>query len=149
MFQNVPQTPVVITKVSVTEGATGVKSAQSATSKAAKASDTVTTASGLKYIVIKKGNGVKPKAGQEIQVNYTGKFLDGKVFDSSIPRGQPFSFKVGAGQVIKGWDEGLLLMSKGEKRILIIPPQLGYGEAGTGPIPPNSTLIFEVELVDF
>ncbi len=118
--------------------------------KAAKsASDTITTASGLKYVVVKKGNGVKPKAGQTIKVHYTGKFLDGKVFDSSIPRGEPFSFAVGTGQVIKGWDEGLLLMSKGEKCVLIVPPKLGYGEGGAGPIPPNSTLVFEVELLDF
>ena len=123
--------------------------ASMAARKAARASDTVTTKSGLKYIVLKKGNGVKPKAGTSIKVNYTGKFTDGKVFDSSIPRGEPFQFTVGAGQVIKGWDEALLMMSKGEKRTLIIPPSLGYGPAGMGPIPPNATLIFEVELVDF
>jgi FKBP-type peptidyl-prolyl cis-trans isomerase len=114
-----------------------------------KAPDTVKTSSGLKYIVNKKGAGPTPKAGQTVKVHYTGKFLDGKVFDSSIPRGEPFSFPVGMGNVIKGWDEAILAMSKGEKRILIIPPQLAYGEGGMGPIPPNATLIFEVELVDF
>ncbi len=117
--------------------------------KAAKTSDTITTASGLKYVVTKQGNGVKPKAGTTVTVNYTGKFLDGKVFDSSIPRGQPFQFAVGAGQVIKGWDEAFLLMSKGEKCTLIIPPGLGYGPGGMGPIPPNATLVFDVELIDF
>jgi peptidylprolyl isomerase len=120
-----------------------------ATQKSIKASDTVTTSSGLKYIVLKKGNGPTPKAGQIVKVHYTGKFLDGKIFDSSIPRGEPLAFPVGKGHVIKGWDEAILMMSKAEKRILIIPPQLAYGEGGMGPIPPNSTLIFEVELVDF
>jgi FKBP-type peptidyl-prolyl cis-trans isomerase len=114
-----------------------------------KASDTVKTSTGLKYIVLKKGSGQTPKAGQIVKAHYTGKFLDGKVFDSSIPRGEPIAFPVGKGHVIKGWDEAILTMSKGEKRILIIPPQLAYGPDGMGPIPPNATLIFEVELVDF
>jgi peptidyl-prolyl cis-trans isomerase B (cyclophilin B) len=172
MFQNVPITPVEITKALVVEATPAAKdtaanakkgvapskvtSSSQVTGKdtvakkaAVKATDTVTTASGLKYIVIKKGNGVKPKSGAAIKVHYTGKFLDGKVFDSSVQRNEPFSFAVGTGQVIKGWDEGLLLMSKGEKCVFIIPPQLGYGAGGTGPIPPNSTLIFEVELIDF
>lgn len=117
--------------------------------KPEKASDTVTTSSGLKYIVLTKGTGPTPKAGQIVKAHYTGKFLDGKVFDSSIPRGEPIAFPVGKGHVIKGWDEAILTMSKGEKRILVIPPQLAYGADGMGPIPPNSTLIFEVELVDF
>ena len=162
MYQNVPTTPVEITKVSVVEAAAGAtaKPAASATEpaakgsvapakKEAKTSDTITTASGLKYTIVKKGNGVMPKAGQTIKVHYTGKFLDGKIFDSSVQRNEPFSFAVGTGQVIKGWDEGLLLMSKGEKCVFIIPPQLGYGAGGAGPIPPNSTLVFEVELIDF
>jgi peptidyl-prolyl cis-trans isomerase B (cyclophilin B) len=148
MFQNVPITPVEITRASVVEALPAAKDTV-AKKAAVKATDTVTTASGLKYIVIKKGNGVKPKAGSTIKVHYTGKFLDGKVFDSSVQRNEPFSFAVGTGQVIKGWDEGLLLMSKGEKCVFIIPPQLGYGAGGAGPIPPNSTLIFEVELIDF
>ncbi len=117
--------------------------------KSAHSKDTITTASGLKYIVIKEGNGVRPTAGTKVKVNYTGKFLDGRVFDSSIPRGEPFEFTVGAGQVIKGWDEAFLLMSKGEKCTLIIPPDLAYGPGGMGPIPPNATLIFDVELIDF
>lgn len=158
-YQDVPVTPIEITKATLVDASPAVKTdavvaakkeaAAPASPAKSKASDTVTTPSGLKYIVIKKGSGVKPKAGQNIKVHYTGKLLDGTVFDSSIPRGEPFAFAVGTGQVIKGWDEGLLMMSKGEKRVLIIPPPLGYGAGGAGPIPPNSTLIFEVELIDF
>jgi peptidylprolyl isomerase len=121
-----------------------------AAKKKAKASDTVTTASGLKYIIVTKGNGATPKAGQSIKVQYTGKLLDGSVFDSSVKRGEPFEFAVGTGMVIKGWDEALLTMSKGEKRTLIIPPALGYGPNGYPPvIPPNATLVFDVELISF
>jgi|WetSurMetagenome_2_1015567.scaffolds.fasta_scaffold00025_35 FKBP-type peptidyl-prolyl cis-trans isomerase len=116
---------------------------------AAKGTDTVTTPSGLKYVITKAGNGVKPKAGQMVKVHYTGKLPDGRVFDSSIPRGEPFEFPVGMGRVIKGWDEAVLMMSKGEKRTIIVPPNLGYGPEGMGPIPPNATMIFDVELVDF
>jgi peptidylprolyl isomerase len=137
--------------VSEPQATLAVQPPQEAAAKqtAGKASDTVKTPSGLKYIVLKKGAGPTPKAGQTVKAHYTGKFLDGKVFDSSIPRGEPIAFPVGKGQVIKGWDEAILTMSKGEKRVLIIPPQLAYGPDGMGPIPPNSTLIFEVELVDF
>lgn len=109
----------------------------------------VTTASGLQYMVVKEGEGEKPKPGTVIKAHYTGKLVDGKVFDSSVTRGQPISFPVGKGRVIPGWDEALSDMKKGEKRVLIIPPQLAYGSRGIGPIPPNSTLIFDVELVDF
>jgi FKBP-type peptidyl-prolyl cis-trans isomerase len=116
---------------------------------AAKGPDTVTTPTGLKYIVTKTGNGAKPAIGQLVKVHYTGKLEDGRVFDSSIPRGEPFEFPVGMGRVVKGWDEGILMMSKGEKRTLIVPPSLGYGMEGMGPIPPNTTMIFDVELVDF
>ncbi len=109
----------------------------------------VTTASGLMYVVIKEGEGSKPKPGTIVSAHYTGTLLDGKKFDSSIDRGKPFQFPVGKGRVIKGWDEAFIDMKKGEKRTLIIPSQLGYGERGGGPIPPNATLIFDVELVDF
>ena|SRR3989338_1462576 len=86
-------------------------------------------------------------AGNRVVVHYTGKFTDGKVFDSSVTRGEPFQFVLGAGQVIKGWDEGIAGMRVGGKRILTIPPSLGYGTNDYGPIPGNSTLIFEVELL--
>lgn len=110
------------------------------------------TASGLQYQIINPGSGAQPKPGQKVTVHYTG-WLDnngelGKKFDSSVDRGMPFSFIVGVGQVIRGWDEGLLLMSVGEKRRLIIPANLGYGARGAGAvIPPNATLIFDVELI--
>jgi peptidylprolyl isomerase len=110
----------------------------------------VKTASGMQYLVVKGGEGGKPAAGTTIQAHYTGKLVNGQVFDSSVQRGQPFSFPVGTGRVIKGWDEALADMQKGEKRVLILPPDLAYGSRGAGGvIPPNATLIFEVELVGF
>lgn len=113
-----------------------------------KAEKTIVTRSGLKYIQIKAGNGARPKKGQTVFVHYTGTLTNGKKFDSSRDRGQPFSFILGEGQVIKGWDEALSLMKVGDRRKLIIPPQLGYGAAGAGGvIPPNATLIFDVELL--
>ena len=108
------------------------------------------TESGLRMIIHKNGNGQRPSAGQTLQVHYSGMFDDGTKFDSSVDKGRPFSFQLGQGRVIKGWDQAFALMSKGEKRTLIIPSELGYGTAGRGGrIPPNSTLIFEVELIDF
>lgn len=107
------------------------------------------TESGLRMIIHKEGNGEKPRAGQTVSVHYTGLLETGKKFDSSHDRGRPFKFPLGQGRVIKGWDEAIALMSKGEKRTLVIPPELGYGSQDKGRIPPNSTLIFEVELVDF
>jgi FKBP-type peptidyl-prolyl cis-trans isomerase FkpA len=108
----------------------------------------VTTESGLKYSDVVVGNGREAALGDTATVHYTGWLTDGKKFDSSVDRKEPFSFRVGAGQVIKGWDEGVTGMKVGGKRKLTIPPQLGYGARGAGGvIPPNATLIFDVELL--
>jgi peptidylprolyl isomerase len=109
----------------------------------------VTTASGLKYVDHKVGDGTEAKEGSKVTVHYTGTLENGKKFDSSVDRGKPFGpITLGKGMVIKGWDEGLQGMKVGGKRKLIIPPNLGYGERGAGDaIPPNATLIFEVELL--
>ena len=109
----------------------------------------VTTASGLKYEDTKVGTGAEAKAGQTAVVHYTGWLTNGTKFDSSKDRGQPFSFPLGGGRVIKGWDEGVQGMKVGGVRKLTIPPNLGYGAQGAGGvIPPNATLVFEVELLD-
>lgn len=103
------------------------------------------TESGLQYLVVKEGNGKKPGPNDVVTVHYTGRLIDGTVFDSSVERGEPATFAVG--QVIPGWVEGLQLMSEGSAYRLFIPSELAYGEHGTGPIQPNSTLIFDVQLL--
>jgi len=103
----------------------------------------------LKIEVIKEGEGEVAEAGNLVEVHYTGTFENGDKFDSSVDRGEPFEFKLGAGMVIQGWDLGVAGMKVGEKRKLTIPYQLGYGEHGYGPIPPKATLIFDVELLNF
>jgi FKBP-type peptidyl-prolyl cis-trans isomerase len=109
--------------------------------------EVVSMDSGLEYIDVKVGEGAEANAGQMVSVHYTGWLVDGTKFDSSVDRGQPFEFPLGAGSVIKGWDEGVAGMKIGGVRKLIIPSDMGYGSEGAGPIPPNSTLIFEVELL--
>ncbi len=97
---------------------------------------------------VRAGEGIAAQAGDRLTVHYVGTLPDGRVFDSSRDRGAPFTFTLGAGEVIRGWDEGLIGLQQGGVRMLVIPPEYGYGSNGVGPIPPNATLIFEVELVD-
>ena len=108
-----------------------------------------TTASGLTYIITRQGTGQQLKAGDVVQVHYTGLLTNGTKFDSSLDRGEPIAFPLGQGRVIKGWDEGIALLRVGDQATLIIPPQLGYGArgAGGGAIPPDATLVFIVEVV--
>lgn len=107
----------------------------------------VQTKSGLRYIDLSDGTGPEPKPGQTVTINYTGRFEDGREFDNSYKRHEPLKFQIGKGQVIDGWDEGILTMKVGAKRKLIVPPTLAYGAKGDGrQIPPNATLIFEIEL---
>jgi len=107
-----------------------------------------TTASGLKYVVITQGEGPAVEAGKVVTVHYSGFLLDGTMFDSSVERDEPIQFVVGQGQVIPGWDEGMLLLKKGDKARFVIPPKLGYGEMVLEKIPVNSTLIFDTEVID-
>ena len=109
----------------------------------------ITTPSGLKYVDEEVGSGKSPLSGQGVVVHYTGTLEDGTKFDSSVDRNKPFSFTIGVGRVIQGWDEGVMTMKVGGKRRLIIPSDLGYGAQGAGGvIPPNATLIFDVELLE-
>lgn len=109
--------------------------------------DPATTSSGLQYIDVEAGAGAEAAAGHTVDVHYTGWLTDGRKFDSSRDRGEPFSFRLGGGQVIQGWDEGVAGMRVGGRRRLIIPAGLGYGSRGAGPIPPGATLLFNVELL--
>ena len=111
-------------------------------------SGVITTESGLQYQVVTEGKGAKPTADDKVKVHYTGKFLDGRVFDSSIPRKEPLSFTIGKGQMIKGFEIGVKLMQKGEKAVIVIPSALAYGARQRGEIPPYSPLVFELELVE-
>lgn len=119
-------------------------------SPAAQGGTLMTTSSGLQIEDIQVGSGASPKPGQTVVVHYTGTLADGKKFDSSRDKNQPFQFQFGTGQVIKGWDEGLATMKVGGRRKLVIPPALGYGarDVGNGLIPANSTLFFDVELLE-
>ena len=120
---------------------------KTANTPGASKESTTTTSSGLKISDMKVGTGATPKAGQTVKVHYTGWLLDGTKFDSSKDRGQPFQFVLGQGEVIKGWDEGVATMKVGGVRKLTIPANLAYGPRQVGKIPPNSTLVFEVELL--
>lgn len=122
--------------------------AENIMSEANENENTVTTESGLKYVEITEGDGASPQKGQTVTVHYTGTLENGTKFDSSRDRNRPFQFNIGVGQVIQGWDEGVGTMKVGGRRKLIIPPELGYGSRGAGGvIPPNATLIFDVELL--
>jgi peptidylprolyl isomerase len=118
------------------------------THRAPKEGPEIVTASGLKYVDLVQGDGPSPQTGQTVSVNYIGTLTNGMKFDSSYDHGKPYDFRIGTGNVIKGWDEGVMSMKVGGKRKLIVPPALGYGVRGSPPnIPGNSTLVFEVELL--
>ena len=122
--------------------------APSTTSAGAPANQMLTLGSGLQYQDLVVGKGPTPQRGQKVQVHYTGWLTNGQKFDSSVDRGQPFAFTLGQGEVIKGWDQGVASMHVGGKRKLVIPSSLGYGPGGMPPvIPPNATLVFQVELL--
>ncbi|MBS1797450.1 MAG: FKBP-type peptidyl-prolyl cis-trans isomerase [Acidobacteria bacterium] len=127
---------------------TGKKYAPPRKKKMENTNNAVTTPSGLTYIITKHGTGREVKAGDTVEVNYTGLLTNGAMFDSSLNRNETFSFRVGAGMVIKGWDEGLQHLRVGDHATLILPPGIAYGERGAGGvIPPNATLIFIIEVV--
>lgn len=143
------QSETLIAQGSASDLVTGsTTGGEAVTNPQADANNIVTTDSGLKYEVIAEGDGAEPQPGNRVFVHYVGTLEDGTKFDSSRDRGRPFDFTIGQGQVIKGWDEGVGMMKVGDRRKLIIPPELGYGARGAGGvIPPNATLIFDVELL--
>ncbi len=106
------------------------------------------TKSGLKYVFLHHGDGKQPLPGDEVAVHFTAKFTNGKTFDSSVPRNKPLRLRIGVGETLKGWEEALLLMRVGDKAIFTLPPKLAYGKVRMGPIPPNTTLIYEIELLE-
>ncbi|MFB3923905.1 MAG: FKBP-type peptidyl-prolyl cis-trans isomerase [Terriglobia bacterium] len=143
-----PSEPAAQTAAPTPQEAT--KEAAETAKPAAPEPTIVTTPSGLKYQDLAVGKGPMPKPGSHVMVHYTGWLTNGQKFDSSVDRNQPFTFTLGRGEVIKGWDEGVATMHVGGKRKLTIPPGLAYGKAGAGGvIPPNATLIFDVELLGF
>jgi FKBP-type peptidyl-prolyl cis-trans isomerase len=130
------------------KGKEGAKVSQQVFPKGPDNEGFYTSSTGLKFKDVKVGDGPRPTQGHTVVVHYTGWLTNGQKFDSSVDRGQPFEFVLGAGQVIKGWDEGVAGMHMGGQRRLVIPPQLGYGSRGAGGvIPPNATLVFDVELL--
>jgi peptidylprolyl isomerase len=129
-------------------GASGGSQTAGANVMVAADEQLTTTPSGLRYRDLALGEGPAPEAGRDVVVHYTGWLLDGTKFDSSVDRNAAFKFKLGAGAVIAGWDEGVATMQVGGKRKLVIPPALGYGDRQVGPIPAGSTLVFEVELLE-
>lgn len=140
MATTMPQTVIAATKVA--------SEAEKLMPTESDAEYTITP-TGLKYKDVEVGTGDSPNARELVSVHYTGTLPNGKVFDSSLKRGEPFTFPIGAGRVIKGWDEGVATMKVGGKRQLVIPAELAYGSRGVpGVIPPNATLIFDVELLD-
>jgi FKBP-type peptidyl-prolyl cis-trans isomerase FkpA len=146
--------PLIVATLLLAAGACGPRGDRAAASgfSAELGIDTTalaTTESGLRYVDVSKGQGEEAAAGRTATVHYTGWLTNGKKFDSSRDRNEPFSFTIGAQQVIAGWDEGVAGMQVGGRRKLVIPPELGYGPAGAPPdIPPNSILVFDVELMD-
>ncbi|MGO9109853.1 MAG: FKBP-type peptidyl-prolyl cis-trans isomerase [Thermoguttaceae bacterium] len=144
------KTVILVITLLVLVGLVVAQTAKPAISRPTKVTgDPTKTASGLEYWDIKVGTGAVAESGQHVKVDYTGWLTNGKKFDSSVGTGRPFEFVLGAGQVIKGWDEGVTGMKVGGKRQLRIPPDLAYGEKGyPGVIPANSALIFDVQLID-